>query len=172
VRDITQWLKKLTSFTYYMTSIFLILFFIPPMKALKIFVFILFCGSLFSCSKSNNVGSPTMSASINGGSIITFSASQTDNNGQLIMQGVGNGYTVQLHINLTGSGVYTLTDPSAGSYATVQTGSGIYITTVTATGQATLSAIGTTGYYNGTFYFAALDNGNSIVLSNGQFTNM
>ncbi len=88
------------------------------------------------------------------------------------MQGTGNGYTVQLYINLSGSGTYTLADPSAGSYAIVEAGTVNYTTTVTSTGQATLNEIGTTGYFNGTFFFAGLSNGKSIVVSNGQFTNM
>ena len=146
--------------------------YLRPMKVFKLFIFLLFCGLLSSCSKSNDVGSPTMSASINGGSITNFSASNNTKNGQLVMQGTGNGYTVQLYINLTGAGTYTLTGPSAGSYAIISSGAGNYITTVTSTGQAILTEIGTTGYYNGTFYFAALNAGNSIVVSNGQFTNM
>lgn len=110
-----------------------------------------------------------MSASINGGTAITFSASDFN---QLGMTGTGNGYTIQIILKLNGSGTYTLADPSTGNYATVATSSATYTTSGTSTGQVTLTENGTTGSYNGTFFYAALDNGNSIVVSNGQFTNM
>lgn len=110
-----------------------------------------------------------MSASINGGSTITFSASDFN---QLGMQGTGNGYTIQIILKFNGSGTYTLADPSTCNYATVTSNSATYTTSNTSTGQVTLTEIGTTGSYNGTFFFAALNNGSSVVVSNGQFTNM
>ena len=114
-----------------------------------------------------------MSASINGGSVITFSGSHSTNtSGQLVLQGSGNGYTIQIYKDFNGPGTYTLSSYSVGNYATVATSSGTYFTGTTSTGQIALTSNGTTGNYNGTFYFAALNNGNSIVVSNGQFTNM
>lgn len=138
------------------------------MKAFKLFIFILFWGAVFSCSKTN-VGSPTISASVNGSSTINFSASYFN---QIGIQGSGNGYTINIYVRLNGAGTYVLSDPSTGNFATVVSNGITYTTGGTSTGQITFSPINNTSYYNGSFYFAALNNGQSIIVSNGQFTNM
>ncbi len=110
-----------------------------------------------------------MSASISGGGTINFSASYFN---QIGIQGSGNGYTINFYVRLNGAGTYVLADPSTGNFATVVSNGITYTTSSTSTGQITFSPINKTSYYNGTFYFAAIYNGQSIIISNGQFANM
>jgi hypothetical protein len=151
------------------------------LKAFKIFVFIFLSGWLLSCSGNNSATTPSsaMSASVNGSGSINFSASFNNSNGMIIMTGSGNTYTVQLFMRLsTTGGTYTLGDPSGSYYATVSDNFGNkYSTNASSIGQAVVTQSGSSGLYNGTFYFSAVETsptvgGNTITVSNGQFSNM
>ncbi len=151
------------------------------MKTLKIFILVFISSWLLSCSGSNSATTPSsaMSASVNGSGSINFTASFSNSNGMIIMTGSGNTYTVQLFMRLSGSGgTYTLGDPSGSYYATVSDNFGNkYSTNASSVGQAVVNSSGSSGLYNGTFYFTATETsptvgGNTISVSNGQFTNM
>lgn len=150
------------------------------MRALKLSIFVFISCWIFSCGQNNaTTPSSAMSASVNGGGSINFSASFSNSNGEVIMTGSGNTYTIQLFMRLSGSGgTFTLGDPSTLYYATVSDNFGIkYSTSSGSIGQAVVSASGSGGLYNGTFYFTATETsptpgGNTVTVSNGQFSNM
>jgi hypothetical protein len=112
-----------------------------------------------------------MSASINGGSTMNFSASFTNSSGVMVLQGTSNTYTIQIYIQISGPGIqYFQTSPSY-PYAVVTSVSGSYTTNTANLNEISISAGSTSGLYNGTFSFTGTGSVGSISVS-GQFTNM
>ena len=142
------------------------------MKILRTFFIVLLCGCLLACNK-NTTSTPTsaMSASINGGSTITFTASFTNSNGVMVLQGSSNTYTIQLYMQIAGPGIQYFQSSPSYPYATVTDISGSYSTSTANQNQVTITAGSTAGLYNGSFSFTGTGSAGSISV-NGQFTNM
>lgn len=142
------------------------------MKALRNSILILLlCGTLFSCKKNDTTTpSSTMSASING-SNVTFTASFTNNNGVMVLQGTSNTYTLQIYIQISGPGIQTFQTPPGYPYATVSNITGSYSTVSANQNYITITAGSTAGLYNGTFSFTGTGSAGTISVS-GQFANM
>jgi hypothetical protein len=112
-----------------------------------------------------------MSASINGGSSGNFTASFTNNNGVMVLQGTSNTYTIQIYIQISGpSTQYFQTTPSY-PYATVSNITGSYSTNAANQNTITVTSGSTSGLYNGSFSFTASGSAGTITVS-GQFSNM
>ena len=142
------------------------------MKKFKILFIVLLSGCVFSCNKnSTTTPSSTMSASINGGSTMNFSASFTNSSGVMVLQGTSNTYTIQIYIQISGPGIqYFQTSPSY-PYAIVTSVSGSYTTNTANLNEISISTGSSSGLYNGTFSFTGTGSIGSISVS-GQFTNM
>lgn len=111
-----------------------------------------------------------MSASINGGGSISFSPSFTNSNGVTVLEGTTNLYTLQIYIELSGSGIQTFQSAPNYPYATITDASGSYSTSAANQNQITITAA-SGGLYNGSFSFTGIGNAGTITVS-GQFTNM
>ena len=111
-----------------------------------------------------------MSASINGGGTISFTASFTNSNGTMDLHGSTNTYTIDIYIQMSGSGTQTFQTPQGYPYATVTSISGSYSTVSANQNQISVSAV-SGGLYNGSFNFTGTGGAGSITVS-GQFTNM
>lgn len=141
------------------------------MKALRCFFLVLACISAFSCQKAATTPSSAMSASINGGSTITFSASFTNSNNVTVWQGTSNTTTIQIYLQSPGPGTYYFQNPGSYPYATVTDISGSYSTFASSLNQISLSAASSSNLYNGSFTFTATGSAGTISVS-GQFSNM
>ena len=112
-----------------------------------------------------------MSASINGASTMSFTASFTNSNGVMLLQGTSNTYTIQIYIQISGPSTQYFQTPSTYPYAIVTSVSGSYSTSSVNMNQIAVSAGSSSGLYNGTFGFTASGSVGSITV-NGQFANM
>jgi len=143
------------------------------MKALRYSILILVCGYLLSCKKNDTTTpSSTMSASINGGSTINYSASFTNSNGVMVLQGTTNTSTIQIYIQIQGPGIQYFQSAPNYPYATItNNSSGSYSTSAVNQNEISISSGTTSGLYNGSFSFTGTGNAGSISV-NGQFTNL
>lgn len=141
------------------------------MKALKCFFLVLICAGVFSCQKAATTPSSSMSASFNGGSLITFTSSFTSSNGITVWQGTSNTYTIQIYLQSPGPGTFYFQGQGSYPYATVSDISGSYTTFSSNLNEISMSSASTSGLYNGSFSFTATGSAGTISV-NGQFSNM
>jgi hypothetical protein len=102
---------------------------------------------------------------------MNFTASFTNSNGVMVLQGTSNTYTIQIYIQIAGPGIQYFQSPPSYPYATVSNITGSYSTSAANQNQISITSGSTSGLYNGSFSFTATGSAGSISVS-GQFSNM